>query len=245
MALILIEKLGTRVDRKGWRRSWGKFLCFFCNKIFERVLNNWKTAKSCGCAHNQLVSESNKGKPSWNKGLKGIYSKETRQNISQKNKGKKRTEEQRKKMSEASKKSLHKEDCFCGACKMRKGLTKGKLNPMYGKVTEGVGRCKFYDYFSPVAGNVRLQGTYEIRFAKILDSLGWSWNKNKKYFPYCEDHSYIPDFQVLLENRIIYFETKGWFSEKDRLKIKQVREICNINLIVITKPLLEAYERMM
>ena len=68
----------------------------------------------------------------------------------------------------------------------------GKGNPNFGKVTYGTGRCKWYDYYSKIAGNVRLQGTYELRMANILDKLGWKWSKTVDHFEYDNgNHCYI------------------------------------------------------
>ncbi len=41
------------------------------------------------------ISEAKKGKPTWNKGMTGIFSKETRRKMGAKNIGKKRTKEQK------------------------------------------------------------------------------------------------------------------------------------------------------
>lgn len=245
MSLTLIKKLGSRKNKSGYSsQSWAVFFCTCCKQFVERELGAGKMAKSCGCARIKLLSESNKGKKAWNKGKNNIYSDETLKNMSNSKKGKILSDETKNKQSKSQKLSIHKEYCLCGSCKMRKGYTKGINNYMYGKVTYGTGRVKWFDYTSPIAGNVRLQGTYELRFAKVLDKLGWEWQNTKEYFPYCKDHSYIPDFKVLLNNKIIYFDTKGWFSKQDQEKIKQVREFCNINLIIVTKPILETYERM-
>lgn len=243
----LIKKLGTRRNKSGnSSQSWAKFFCTFCNQFVERELGAGKIAKSCGCVHDELVSKSLKGKTAWNKGKKGYYtcSEETIQKMSMAGKNRVHGDFCECISCKNIKKEKHNYSCNCMACKMKKGMTKGKLNPMYGKVTYGTGRCKWYDYTSSIAGNVRLQGTYELRFAKILDKLGWEWENTKEFFPYCEDHSYVPDFKVLLNNKIIYFDTKGWFSKQDQEKIKQVREVCNIDLIIVTKPILETYERM-
>lgn len=188
--------------------------CIFCNKIVCHP--KYLYCNSC----KQLGDKNNSKKEN----VKKKYSK-----LRKGKKFKSHTKETRQKISETKKKN---------------GKNKGKNNPQYGKVTYGTGRCKWFDYISPIAGNVRLQGTYELRFAKILDSLGWNWKNNKEFFPYCENHSYVLDFKVLMGNKCIYFDTKGWFSEKDQIKIKQVREVCNINLIIVTKQILNAYERM-
>ena len=85
----LIRKLGTRLNKLGRMESWGVFWCSFdnCNKEVERRLSDGKKAKSCGCI-------KNKGIYNFQYGKKGKLSP---------NFGKKRTEEQRKRYSEAQK----------------------------------------------------------------------------------------------------------------------------------------------
>lgn len=58
----LIRKIGTRVDKKGYLRSYGEFLCPFCLQLVERLLSCGKIQKSCGCNKNKLISEAHKGK---------------------------------------------------------------------------------------------------------------------------------------------------------------------------------------
>ncbi len=101
MALILIEKLGTMKDKNGNYRKYGKFKCSFDNKEIIRRLDT--IAKSCGCATNKLKSEAFFGEKNPQYGKKGVESP---------NFGRKRTDEQRKNISEAK---------------------KGNKNPMYGK----------------------------------------------------------------------------------------------------------------
>lgn len=56
----LIRKLGTRINKTGHLQSWGEFLCPNpeCNKIVERILDNGKRDKSCGCKKNTLIAEA-------------------------------------------------------------------------------------------------------------------------------------------------------------------------------------------
>lgn len=60
----LIRKLGTRVDKNGYKRSWGEFLCPdpICNKIVERKLSDGNKQGFCGCNKIKFISELNKGK---------------------------------------------------------------------------------------------------------------------------------------------------------------------------------------
>ena len=58
--MLLIRKLDTKFIGGFWRRC-GIFLCPFCNLEVERVLENGKRQKSCGCVKNELISEARKG----------------------------------------------------------------------------------------------------------------------------------------------------------------------------------------
>lgn len=46
------------------------------------------------------------------------------------------------------------------------------------------GRCKKYKYTSPVAGEVSLDGTWELAVAKWLDEHNYNWKRNTKRFQY-------------------------------------------------------------
>lgn len=69
--------------------------------------NNLILGKRKGISHTEeskrKMSESKKGKQTWNKGLKGIYSEETKHKISLASRGRNVSLETRKKMSEAHK----------------------------------------------------------------------------------------------------------------------------------------------
>lgn len=85
------------------------------------------------------------------------------------------------------------------------------------------GRCKKYLHSSPSAGNVHLDGTWELAVAKWLDSKEYRWKRNTKRFQYTNlkgtiSH-YVPDFWVDELNS--YVEVKGYETELDRCKWSQ------------------------
>jgi len=57
----LIEDLGTRLIKNTWVRL-AKFLCPYCLQEVVRGMLNGKKAKSCGCSKVKLTSEFNKGR---------------------------------------------------------------------------------------------------------------------------------------------------------------------------------------
>ena len=59
--LILIENLGTKLNKTGKKQSWGKYSCSFCLSEIERRLGLDKVYQSCGCKRKDLQSEAKKG----------------------------------------------------------------------------------------------------------------------------------------------------------------------------------------
>lgn len=97
--------------------------------------------------------------------------------------------------------------------------------------TNGFVKTKFYEIYCPyLKMNVNVQGTYELRYAQRLNSLGINWIKSKEiYLEYklsLNDitRTYFPDFYLPDANE--YVEIKGYFREQDKLKMTKVIE-CN------------------
>jgi len=82
------------------------------------------------------------------------------------------------------------------------------------------GRCKKYEYNSAIAGKIKVDGTWELKAARYLDSIGVTWSRNKKRFNYIKpdgrDSTYQPDFFVVEWNS--YIEVKGYETDLDRAK---------------------------
>jgi hypothetical protein len=88
------------------------------------------------------------------------------------------------------------------------------------------GRCKKYKYISRIAGEVYLDGTWELAVAKWLDAQNYIWKRNTKRFPYYNlkgvlSH-YTPDFWV--QELDGYLEVKGYETALDRCKWSQFTE---------------------
>ena len=85
------------------------------------------------------------------------------------------------------------------------------------------GRTVKLDYFSLIAGTVKLDGSWELAVAKFLDSHNIKWTRNKKRFDYIDptgkNRTYCPDFYLLETNTFI--EVKGYITELDRSKWSQ------------------------
>ncbi len=89
------------------------------------------------------------------------------------------------------------------------------------------GRCKKLDYHSEIAGDIKVDGGWELATAKYLDSINVNWVRNKKRFKYWNsiknmESTYCPDFFVIDWNK--YIEVKGYKTELDEIKWTQFEE---------------------
>ena len=202
-------------------------VCDYCNKNLAVVL--FKNGKHC-CEKNisKCPSIKNKcsqlkiGKTSWNKGLKMGESRQ---------KGKtydeiygERSNEIKKKISKAKK----------GKCNGR-ALTEEKEIERKRKLSDIIkerykngwlpkaGRCKKIKYHSEIAGDVLLDGNWELIVAQYFDEKNINWRKNKIRFSYVnlknKNSYYTPDFYLVDDD--YYIEVKGYETELDRCKWKQ------------------------
>jgi hypothetical protein len=88
------------------------------------------------------------------------------------------------------------------------------------------GRCKKLEYHSEIAGDIKVDGGWELATAKYLDSIGVKWLRNKKRFKYWnsikqKESTYCPDFFVKDWNK--YIEVKGYKTDLDDIKWKQFK----------------------
>ena len=86
------------------------------------------------------------------------------------------------------------------------------------------GRTKKIKYSSSVAGNVLVDGSWELAVAKYLDAIQVQWTRNITRFPYYniitdKAATYCPDFYV--EDWDIYIEVKGYQTDLDLCKWSQ------------------------
>jgi len=129
------------------------------------------------------------------------------------------------------------------ACDMARSAGKGKLTDdgrkrLKEKARERIlqryeqgwspiaGRCKKYKYESEIAGEIYLDGTWELAVAQWLDKNKFEWKRNTTRFPYTNlkgtlSH-YTPDFWVSELGG--YLEVKGYETALDRCKWSQFTE---------------------
>jgi hypothetical protein len=85
------------------------------------------------------------------------------------------------------------------------------------------GRCKKLKYTSPTAGEITVDGSWELAAAKYFDSQNLIWNRNTKRFSYINKNggisTYCPDFYIKTWDS--FLEVKGYETDLDQLKWSQ------------------------
>lgn len=187
--------------------------CQFCEKIFK---NKGALKKhEISCKYNpspQKCGGRERGCAPWNKGL----TKETDDRII---KGCIATREAIVSGRYIPHRTLHSDET--------KNKMSAKKKELYSQGWEPVcGRCKKYDYYSPIAGNIKVDGTWELKVAKHLDKINVKWIRNTRRFDYVnltgKKSTYQPDFYIYDWNS--YLEVKGYETELDRCKWSQFKE---------------------
>lgn len=185
------------------------FICQFCGRKTTNAGANKKHEIGCSSNPNPKKCGGNKkGFTPWNKDKKLHYDVWTKGKTGT-FKGKKHSEETKKKMSDSR-------------------------NALYASGWECVaGRCPKYEYDSPIAGKIFVDGGWELKFCEFADSMGLKWKRNKKRFPYVKPDgtksTYQPDFYV--EDLNSYIEVKGYETDLDKAKWDHFTE----NLIILRR----------
>ena len=126
--------------------------------------------------------------------------------------------------------------------------TRKKIGEKLSKNNNG-GRCKWYSFKRKNGEITKVQGTWEYRFASILEEIdeGWIKNSGQKEHTYAwidkndKEHFYTPDFYSPKLKK--YFEVKGYWWGNDEEKMEYVKEqYQNIVFDIIRKKELEKYE---
>ena len=218
-----------------------EYKCPYCSKIFSkmgimthvlRIHTNPELYKNCYKLNYNYDTDIYEP---WNKGL----NKETDNRI--------------KKQSETIKKRY--ENCeiknsFKG--KYHTKETKKIISEKLSKNNHG-GKCKWFTYTKTDGTKFKLQGTWEVRFAKVLEIIDENWIKigvgNKGHsFIWIDseniEHYYTPDFYSPKLNK--YFEVKGYWWGDDKNKMNQViSQHKNIKIEIVMKSELLKYEKLL
>jgi len=208
-------------------------------KRFENPLEREKNRKS---ALGRIVSPELKEKMRQyrlkrKQELGYINSPETREKLRQSNLGKKLSPEQCENISIGLKGKKHTPERIENHRKVMLGRhcseeTKEKIRKANkGQIPSSkCGRGKRSFYLSPLQGEVCFRSSYELAYAKYLDSIGEEYYFEPKAFPMVingKETTYRPDFYLPNENTFV--EIKGWFSPEAQLKVNKFRELYSKN----------------
>ena len=184
-----------------WRCSKSSNSCpILKEKNSKATKKSWKNDRVCNFT----------GKEAWNKGL---------------------TKENSSKIRECSKliKQAFEENGHTWSGKKHSQESKEKMSKtrtqMYidGWEASSCGRSKRYKYASSIAGEITIDGKWELEVAKYLDKLKVNWKRNTKRFPYInlkgKVSTYCPDFYI--HNWNCYLEVKGYKTDLDQCKWSQ------------------------
>ncbi len=202
--------------------------CIFCQKKINNKGSLVKHQKSCLLNPERIIYKNNleeynkkvknglikKPVNQWDTSRKNkdkyIITDETRIKIGLKHKGKKISDEQKKKLSLARSKNL--EELGVGGFK----------------------NIKWYKINNINDEEFIVRGTWELKVAEILNSNNILWIR-KIYLNYIDNNqvvrTYTPDFYLPNYNR--YLEIKGFFSDEDKIKLNLILEQKKIYLLLI------------
>lgn len=187
-----------------------KEICPYCKKEFTKYGikgHIWRKHTEKGKNHKPF-----KNKKAWNSGLTKEIDERVKNNANSIKQyfeqnthnwiGRKHTCETKEKMS-STRKEMYKNGWEASSC----------------------GKSKKYKYNSKIAGNIIVDGKWELSVAKYLDSLNLSWKRNTKRFSYTNLNgklsTYCPDFWV--DDWKTYIEVKGYETNLDRCKWNQFK----------------------
>jgi hypothetical protein len=138
-------------------------------------------------------------------------------------------------------KSKYKDGTFVAVLKGKKmpKSTKEKISEKIAKYhnensNTGYKSVKWYRVKNCIGKEFNVRGTYELRVSEFLNDHNIIWVNDKRLTYYdkdgCKKH-YIPDFY--LPDYDYYLEPKGYYSDKNKEKMKLVLEQNEINLIMV------------
>jgi len=200
-----------------------KYICPICNKEYSKMgiaTHIWRkhTKEGAEFCNKCIAGYKNGTRVAWNKGL----TKEIDKRILKQSKTYKQNHSLGKhKKSIAKNKELWKQKISIG---IKKYISN---NPDKYIGTYKRGYVKTYIY-----KNIKLQGTYELKFAIWCDKNNINFLRNKigfDYFYLNKTHKYFPDFYLPELNE--YVEVKGYKTIKDYFKWTQFPKDKKINIV--------------
>lgn len=212
-----------------WKISDNEYKCPYCDKIYPKkgvITHIWR--KHGEGINLKTNSSYNNDRFAWNKGLT------------------KETDERVAKFGETYSNGI-KDGSIVGSF-LGRHHTEDTIKVISKKLSSNNrgGRCKWYEVEKPDGTKVKVQGTWERDFAKVLNFIDEEWIKPSQYqehtFKWADEgiqHSYTPDFYSPKLKK--YFEVKGYWWGNDKRKMELVLEQNDINIEVIQKKELERY----
>ena len=216
-----------------WKIDNINYKCPFCDKNYSKkgiISHIWRSHTEIGKNHKTTGS---KGKISWNNGLTKF------------------TDDRVKKYSDSIKTNYLNgfQSPFLG--KSHTDESKKLIGQKMTKNNNG-GKCKWFSFTKKDGNEIKLQGTWEVRFAKVLELIDENWIKigvgHKGHSFIWKDekekeHYYTPDFFSPKLNK--YFEVKGYWWGDDKNKMKQViSQNKEIKIEIVMKNELLNYEKL-
>jgi hypothetical protein len=130
---------------------------------------------------------------------------------------------------------------IAGTGRKHNSRTKEKLSVIRSKFLEEIGgggftSIKHYEVKNSSGVLFKVRGTWEKYLAEWLTENKINWVR-RTYLSYTEEgvkKTYTPDF--FLPERNIYLEVKGYYSEKDKQKMKQVVLENSVEIFLIQAP---------
>lgn len=219
--------------QEGWLNSKGQYNCPHCNKEFSKKgicshIFLQHTKRGDEFKIKKFSDDSVKLKMGWSRGL----TKETDKRV-------KKAAEQQKEFY-ATGKVKHP---FLGrklTLEHKEKLSVAQINLIEdGGGSNNFKHVKYYKNVNIIGNEYSLRGGYELKISNWLNEKKILWIKgnNFKYNINGVVKTYVPDFY--LPEFDYYLETKGYYPEKDQIKMKLVLEQNDINLDIIFKDTIE------
>jgi len=226
------------IIKEEWKQKNEKYKCPYCKKEYPKMgiaTHIWRkhieNDKKWGGSEKGYWSGNEK--VAWNKGL----TKET---------------DERVKQCASTYSKRFKEGKINGwNGKKHSKETKEKISKKLSLNNKG-GRCKWYEVERTDGTKFKVQGTWEVRFSKVLNIIDEEWIKigigNQKHsFKWIDDnreeHTYSPDFWSPKLNK--YFEVKGYWWGEDERKMELVIQQNKVKIEIIKKKQLIEYEKLL
>lgn len=108
-----------------------------------------------------------------------------------------------------------------------------------------VGKCKWYPHTKPDGSVVKLQGTWEVAFARWMDTNRIDYKAHRGRIPFIgsdgTEHSYYPDFYIPQSR--MYVDVKGAFWDSEQAeKIDLIRKSNpKLNLFIANKEIFKEF----